>query len=72
VEFRNDAGGNIHTVVGKLSFSEEDLKANVTAFVDNIRRMKPASAKGHYIKKICLSGTMTPSVEIEVAAAAAE
>jgi large subunit ribosomal protein L1 len=72
VEFRNDAGGNIHAVVGKLSFSEEDLKANVTAFVDHIRRIKPAAAKGQYIKKICLSGTMTPGVQLEFAASVAE
>jgi large subunit ribosomal protein L1 len=72
VEFRNDAGGNIHTLVGKLSFAEEDLKANILAFVENIRRMRPASAKGQYMKKVCISGTMTPSVEIEVVAAAAE
>jgi large subunit ribosomal protein L1 len=72
VEFRNDAGGNIHAVVGKLSFSEEDLKANVTAFVDHIRRIKPTAAKGQYIKKICLSGTMTPGVQLEFAASPTE
>ena len=72
VEFRNDAGGNVHAVVGKLSFSEEDLKTNVTAFVDHIRRLKPVSAKGQYIKRISLSGTMTPAVQLEFAASAAE
>jgi large subunit ribosomal protein L1 len=72
VEFRNDAGGNIHAVVGKLSFAEADLQANITAFVDHIRRLKPASAKGHYIKKISISGTMTPAVQLEFAAAATE
>ncbi len=66
VEFRNDKGGNVHAVVGKLSFSEADLKENVTAFVDHIRRMKPATAKGQFIKKLALSGTMTPSVLIDV------
>ena len=72
VEFSNDAGGNIHAVVGKLSFGEDDLKANIAAFVEHIRRLKPASAKGHYIKKVCISGTMTPAIELEVAAAVAE
>ncbi len=72
VEFRNDAGGNIHAVVGKLSFAEDDLKANIAAFVEHIRRLKPASAKGHYIKKVCISGTMTPAIELEIAAAVAE
>ncbi len=72
VEFRNDAGGNVHAVVGKLSFAEEDLKANISAFVEHIRRMKPATAKGQYLKKVCISGTMTPSVQLEIAAGAAE
>jgi large subunit ribosomal protein L1 len=72
VEFRNDTGGNVHAVVGKLSFAEEDLKENILAFMEHIRRMKPTSAKGHYIKKVCISGTMTPAVQLELAAAAAE
>ena len=65
VEFRNDKGGNIHAVVGKLSFSLEDLRDNIVAFVDHIRRAKPAAAKGQFIRKVCLSGTMTPSVQIQ-------
>jgi len=72
VEFRNDAGGNIHTLVGKLSFSDEDLKTNIVAFVDHIRKMKPAAAKGTFMKKMCLSGTMTPAVQIDVSTAVAE
>ena len=67
VEFRNDAGGNVHAVVGKLSFADEDLKENIAAFVGHIRRMKPTTAKGHYLKKVCVSGTMTPAVEVDVA-----
>jgi large subunit ribosomal protein L1 len=66
VEFRNDAGGNIHAVVGKLSFAETDLKDNIMAFVQHIRRNKPSAAKGQYMKKICISGTMTPGVQIDV------
>jgi large subunit ribosomal protein L1 len=69
VEFRNDNGGNVHTVVGKLSFAEEDLKQNILAFVEHIRRVKPTGAKGQYIRKIAISGTMTPAVHIEIAAA---
>ena len=65
VEFRNDKGGNVHAVVGKVSFGQEDLKANITAFVDHLRRMKPAAAKGQFLKKVCLSGTMTPSVLVD-------
>lgn len=69
VEFRNDSGGNVHVVVGKLSFSEEDLKANIMAFVGHIRRMKPASAKGTFMRKVCISGTMTPSAQVDTSAA---
>ena len=72
VEFRNDAGGNVHTLVGKLSFNDADLKANIVAFVDHIRRMKPAAAKGTFMKKLCLSGSMTPGVEIEISSAVTE
>lgn len=69
LEFRNDAGGNVHALVGKLSFSDDDLKANIVAFVDHIRRMKPAAAKGTYLKRVCISGTMTPSVTVSLSAA---
>jgi large subunit ribosomal protein L1 len=72
VEFRNDAGGNVHAVVGKLSFADEDLKANINAFLDHIRRMKPSTAKGTYLKKVSISGTMTPAVLLDIAAAATE
>jgi large subunit ribosomal protein L1 len=69
IEFRNDAGGNIHTAVGKLSFSDEDLKENITAFVGHLRRLRPTAAKGQYFKRVCISGTMTPSVTIDVSSA---
>lgn len=68
VEFRNDTGGNIHAVVGKLSFAEDDLRDNISAFVNHLVRMKPQSAKGHYLKRVAVSGTMTPSVTIDVSA----
>jgi large subunit ribosomal protein L1 len=66
VEFRNDTGGNVHCVVGKLSFPPEKLEQNAQAFLDLIGRMKPASAKGVYIKKVSLAGTMTPGVIVQV------
>ncbi|UCD29209.1 MAG: 50S ribosomal protein L1 [Planctomycetota bacterium] len=66
LEFRNDAGGNIHAIVGKMSFSHEDLQANIEAFIGHIRKLKPVTAKGQYIKRVCLSGTMTPSVALDV------
>ena len=64
VEFRNDKGGNIHLPVGRASFSSEDLKENIEAVISHITRLKPAASKGHYIKRICLSATRTPSVTI--------
>lgn len=66
IEFRNDAGANIHAVVGKVNFSEADLKENILAFIDHIKRMKPAASKGTYIKKVCVSGTMSPAIELEI------
>jgi large subunit ribosomal protein L1 len=64
VEFRNDTFGNVHAVIGKLSFSAEKLQENAQAFLDTINRMKPASAKGVFMKKVTLSGTMTPGVKL--------
>ncbi len=66
IEFRNDTGGNVHCVVGKTSFSEVDIAQNLQFFLDTIEKMKPASAKGQYIKKCVISGTMTPGVQIKL------
>lgn len=68
LEFRNDAGGNIHLPVGRVSFAPADLKENIEAVVTTITRMKPVAAKGQYIKRISLSATQTPSVTVEIAA----
>lgn len=67
VEFRNDAGGNVHAVVGKVSFDEKKLAENIDAFVSHIKKMKPGGTKGTYIKKVCISATMSPSVILDVA-----
>ncbi len=66
VEFKNDAGGNVHVVVGKQSFDAEKLAANIEAIISHIRKIKPASVKGTYIKKVCISAAMSPSVIISV------
>ena len=66
VEFRNDSGGNVHVVIGKQSFADQQLVENAEHFLKLIERMKPASAKGNYIKKISMSGTQTPGVLLEV------
>jgi large subunit ribosomal protein L1 len=66
VEFRNDAGGNVHAVVGKLSFDEAKLQENLQSFIDTIKKMKPSTSKGTYVKKISISATMSPGVEIDL------
>jgi len=66
VEFRNDAGGNIHAVVGKVSFEENKLAENIESFVTHIKKMKPSSTKGTYIKKISISATMSPGVLVDM------
>jgi len=65
LEFRNDKGGTIHAPIGKFSFAEGDLLTNLEHFVKAIDATKPSSVKGQYIKKIAISGTMTPSVLVE-------
>ncbi len=65
VEFRNDAGGNIHVVVGKQSFEKEKLVDNVDAFISHIKKIKPTASKGTYIKKVSLSATMSPGITID-------
>jgi large subunit ribosomal protein L1 len=65
VEFKNDTGGNVHVVVGKVSFEDSKLVDNIKAFLELIRRMKPATTKGTYIKKVSLSATMSPGVQID-------
>ena len=64
VEFRTDKGGNVHAGVGKLSFEEDKIAANVTSFVDAIRAAKPAGIKGNYVKSITLSSTMGPGITL--------
>ena len=64
VEFRCDSGGNVHCVVGKLSFTETQLSENVDALLKYLRSIKPASSKGQYVRNISLSATMTPGVSI--------
>lgn len=66
VEFRNDAGGNVHIVVGKQSFESEKLIGNIEALLSHIKKIKPAAAKGTYIKKTCVCVTMSPSITINV------
>jgi len=66
IEFRNDAGGNVHAVVGKQSFTPDKLIENIEAFITHIKKIKPATAKGTYIKKVCLSSTMGPGIALNI------
>ena len=65
VEFRNDAGGNVQAVVGKLSFDAAKLSENVTAFINHVVGLKPAAVRGQYVKGVVLSATMSPSVRVQ-------
>jgi large subunit ribosomal protein L1 len=70
VEYRADKGGNVHAVIGRMSFSEGDLLENYNYFIDTIEKARPAAVKGEYVKRITISGTMTPGVQIKTAVAA--
>ena len=73
VEYRTDKAGNVHAVVGKISFADAALVENIDFFIKAIEKVRPLTVKGNYIKKIVVSGTMTPSVQIKyVTAVAAE
>ncbi len=64
VEFRNDAGGNVAAAVAKKSFSAEMIADNARAFIQHIEKLKPATVKGQYIKRVAIAASMTPSVTI--------
>ena len=66
VNFRNDKNAIIHCCIGKLDFSYEDVKENIKCLIDKIKSLKPESSKGQYIKKIFLSTTMGPAVEVKL------
>jgi large subunit ribosomal protein L1 len=64
VEFRTDDGGNVHAAVGKRSFSTEALVENLTTFVDHVTGMRPATVKGTFVRRICVSTSMGPGLWI--------
>ena len=69
IEFRAEKAGIVHAGVGKASFSEEAITANVKALISAINRAKPSGAKGTFIKKVSLSSTMGPGIKLDPATA---
>jgi large subunit ribosomal protein L1 len=68
IEFRVDKTSNLHGVIGKVSFEPEDLLENLNAFLNAVKRARPASAKGTYIRKVVLASCMGPGVKVDPAA----
>lgn len=66
--FKNDDTANVHQAIGKVSFSSEQLNENYVAFMDALKKAKPGSSKGIYIKSVFLTSTMGPSVKVETGA----
>ena len=65
VEFRTDKQGNLHASVGKISFDADKLCENVSALIDTVKRMKPSSSKGIYLRNFSLSSTMGPGLKVD-------
>jgi large subunit ribosomal protein L1 len=65
IEFRVDRHSNLHFIIGKASFSEAQLAENYAAALEEVLRLKPASSKGRYIKKITVSTTMGPGIQVD-------
>ena len=66
VTYRTDSFGNVHGIIGKVSFTEEQLKENLDAFVGTILKVKPATVKGDYVKNISIATTMGPGIKVQV------
>ena len=67
VEYRVDAGANVHGPVGKASFAPEKLAENVRAFVDSVRAAKPHTSKGTYLRRVTICSSMGPGVQLDLA-----
>tara|TARA_Y200000002_G_scaffold239613_1_gene197972 strand:- start:1902 stop:2291 length:390 start_codon:yes stop_codon:yes gene_type:complete len=66
VQFKAEKAGVVHAGVGKASFEEKKLVENVKAFIESVKKMKPAGAKGTYVKKVSVSSSMGPSVTLNL------
>lgn len=67
IQYRVDKGANVHAPVGKLSFSTDNLRENILTLVDSVKKAKPQTSKGTYIKSLTLTATMTPSIRLDLA-----
>jgi len=67
VSFKNDSGANVHAILGKTSFTDEQLKENINAFLDALKKAKPSSSKGTYLQNISMNVTMGPSLKVTTA-----
>jgi len=65
IDFRVEKSGIVHVPMGKVSFGAEKIKENVTAFLDTLTRLKPASSKGAYFKGLAISTTMGPGIKVD-------
>ena len=66
IEYRADKDGNVHTLVGKVSFTEEALVENINAFINEVIKNKPTGVKGTFVKNIVISSTMGPGVKLDL------
>jgi large subunit ribosomal protein L1 len=66
IEYRTDSGGNVHSIVGKVSFLDKDLEDNISTFVKHIVNSRPSSAKGVFVEKVSVSSTMSPGIMLQV------
>ncbi|QOY37517.1 50S ribosomal protein L1 [Anaerobacillus isosaccharinicus] len=69
IEYRVDKAGNVHAPIGKVSFDTDKLKENLTTVIETLIKVKPAAAKGTYMKNIAIASTMGPGVKLNVATA---
>jgi large subunit ribosomal protein L1 len=66
ISFKNDDTGNVHAIIGKVSFEEKKLEENLNTLIDAIRKSKPASSKGVFIKNLSINSTMGPGIKISL------
>lgn len=66
IAFRNDTTGNIHQIIGKASFSAEQIQANLETFIDAVKKAKPSETKGTYINSVTLTSSMGPGIKVSV------